>query len=60
MLLLISTRAKLWQSGVVFWQSDPEHMNTTSIWIALSNCQKFTLSEARSMDLDFTFYGMGI
>ncbi len=60
MLHLISTGAELWQSGAMLRQSDPEHMNTTSVWTTLSDYQMLTLSEARFMDLDFTLWGMGI
>jgi hypothetical protein len=45
---MISTGVELWQNGVVLWQSDPEHKNTTSVWTILL--------EARLMDLDFTMH----
>jgi hypothetical protein len=53
MLHLINTEVELWQSGtLVHGQSDPKHMNTTSVWT--------TLLKVHFMDLDFTLWGMGI
>jgi len=52
-LHLISSEAKLWQSGaVVPGQSDPKHKNAASVWTPLI--------EGRFMDLDFTLWAMGI
>jgi hypothetical protein len=53
MLHLISSGAKLWQSGaVVPGQNDPKHKNATSVWTPLI--------EGRLMDLDFTLWVTGI